>query len=618
MEIKINQDNDIITIEVEGILNNDTSTDFSNKTKGVDVENNNVILDFKGVTYITSAGLRSLLVLAKRAKANCLKIINVNSDVDEVFKMTGFDKILSYTLVSESQQLDNFVSLLNQRLQDSKDKTIYTYKDKGYTWEDVDVLSHVVAHDLSVKGVKKGTHVGLCSPNNINWIITFLAIQKLGGIAVLINEALKPAELVGICEIGGTNILCYGSNDEYQTTVDEINSLTNNSIDIYNISDNVDFLANGSDYESISNLHREIYNYDDPCLIIFTSGSSGKPKAVLSSAYNNIEPVSYIYKNYNCSKDDKVCAFLPFFHVFGLGSLITFSLLCNIPLFIPEDKKPATIVKIIDKYKCTLFHTVPTMMLAIVSDKNFNPSYLSSLRLSLLGGSITTEEQMKLLQKIIPNNHFVNIYGMSENSVISLTKYEDSISHITKTVGLPPAYLDIEIREVNSDKALGLNKTGEICIRSKTMIVCYYNLDIDKQPIGADGFLRTGDLGFIDEDGYVTLNGRVKELIIRGGENISPSEVCNAITKLDEVADAKVLGIPDKIFGEEVAAAIVLKEGCNLSPDIRDRLSKTTAKYKIPRYFVVLDKFPLLGTGKVDAIKLKEIIINKIENNEFI
>ena len=256
-------------------------------------------------------------------------------------------------------------------------------------------------------------------------------------------------------------------------------------------------------------------------------------------------------------------------------------------------------------------------MLGIVMNQEFNPEKLSSLRLSVLGGSSTTEEQMKLLQKALPNDHFANIYGMSENAIISLTKYVDTIDHMTKTVGLPPDYLDLEIREVGSNKVLDRNQTGEICIRAKTMIVCYYNLDISKQPIEQDGFLRTGDLGYIDNDGYLILNGRAKELIIRGGENISPNEVCNELVKFNEIADAKVLGVPNQILGEEVAAAVVIKSGAELPSDIRDTLSKTMAKHKIPSYFVLFDKLPLLGSGKIDAVKLKEMVIEKVSKGEY-
>lgn len=619
MKIKIDNRDNFINIEVYGTLDNNTSNDFFLKMENVDIEHKNVVLDFSNVDYITSAGLRILLVLAKRAKDTELRIININSSIEEVFKMTGFDKLINYSLKEALSDNLGYIDYFNKRVNESKNKIICTFNDREYSWFDLDVCSQIVSNDLFKLGVKKGSHVGICAYNSTNWLIVYIALRKLGAIAVLINSQLKVNEINDICEIGGIDYLCYGSSlDNNQFSSFEINlKKLRPEIIVYDISNYIDFILRKNEYEVIKNKFREKYNCDDPSIIIFTSGSSGKPKAVIASDYNVLIPIKYFCDFIGYKNDDRSCAFLPFFHIFGLCSLIQFSVVTDTPIFIPKNNQPSSIVNTIEKYRCTIFHSVPTMMLAIVMDKNFDSKRLLSLRLSVLGGAITTEQQMKLLQKAIPNNHFANVYGMSENAIISLTKYEDTIEHMTQTVGLPPDYLDIEIREVGSNKVLERNETGEICIRSKTMIVNYYNLDIDKQPIGTDGYLRTGDLGYIDNDGYVILNGRVKELIIRGGENISPNEVCNCISKLDEIANAKVIGIPSDFYGEEVAAAIVMKDGKDFNPKIRDILSNYLAKYKIPSYFVILDKLPLLGSGKIDSIKLKNIVIEKIRNEDY-
>lgn len=623
MNIDFSKKDDQIIVKVSGTIDNNTAPQFIENMKIIDVEHNDVLLDFDNTSYITSAGLRALLMLIKRVKDHKFKIINVNQAIVDVFKMTGFEKMLNYSAKEESHTDESFITLFNKRIKECKDKVICTYFDKEYTWEDIDIASHIVADDLSKLGVKKGTHVGICAYNSVNWFVTFMAIQKLGGIAVLINSTLKPKEIKDVCEIGGVEFLCYGSilsKEQFDLFTEEFNHNIGSNIKVYCIASFINFFDRKEIFDSIKDKYREIYNCDDPSVIIFTSGSSGKPKAVLASSFNLTTPLTFFYSTLEFKDDEneRSCAFLPFFHIFGLCSLVLSALKRNIPLFIPENNKPDTIIRIIDKYKCTLFFTVPTMILGIVTSKEFNPEKLASLRLSILGGSSTTEEQMKLLQKVLPNTHFANIYGMSENAIISLTKYVDTIEHMTKTVGLPPDYLDLEIREVGTNKVLDRNQTGEICIRAKTMIVCYYNLDISKQPVESDGFLRTGDLGFIDDDGYLTLNGRAKELIIRGGENISPNEVCNELVKFDVIADAKVLGVPNSILGEEVAAAIVLKDNTKLPEDIRDTLSKTMAKHKIPSYFVIFDKLPLLGSGKVDTVKLKEILIDKVNKSEYI
>lgn len=620
MEIELLNEGKKIVVKIIGTIDNNTTPRFIEEMGKLNIEGNDTVLDFNNTNYITSAGLRALLMLVKRVKDHKFEIINVNSSIEEVFKMTGFDKMLNYSLKNNEVADESFITLFNQRLKYDGDKVICTYFDKQYTWNDIDVASHIIADDLQKMGVKKGTHVGICAYNSVNWFITFLAIQKLGGIAVLINSTLKPKEINDVCEIGGVELICYGSvisSEQFDAFKEEFNQYS--KIDTYCIASYINFLDRKDSFDAIKDRYRELYNCDDPSVIIFTSGSSGKPKAVLASAFNLTVPLDHFFSvfEFKDANDERSCAFLPFFHIFGLCSLVLIALKRGIPLYIPENNKPETIIRIIDKYKCTLFFTVPTMMLGIVMNQEFNPEKLSSLRLSVLGGSSTTEEQMKLLQKALPNDHFANIYGMSENAIISLTKYVDTIDHMTKTVGLPPDYLDLEIREVGSNKVLDRNQTGEICIRAKTMIVCYYNLDISKQPIEQDGFLRTGDLGYIDNDGYLILNGRAKELIIRGGENISPNEVCNELVKFNEIADAKVLGVPNQILGEEVAAAVVIKSGAELPSDIRDTLSKTMAKHKIPSYFVLFDKLPLLGSGKIDAVKLKEMVIEKVSKGEY-
>lgn len=617
MEINVKETSNSILVVASGTIDSNTTSLFVDKINEIEYGNKDVTLDFNDVTYITSACLRALLMLAKKLVNNKFSIINVNSDVDEVFKMTGFNKIINYSLKRNKD--DSFITLFNDRLKQSGDKVICTCFDKEYTWNDLDVASQIIANDLVKQGVKKGSHVGLCAFNSFNWIVTFMAIQKLGGIAVLLNFALKLEEILGLAEIGGVEFLCYGvlSNKEFDVFNNKLQTI-NNKIKTLNINNETNFLDRKDEFDSIKQLYRELYNCDDPSVIIFTSGSSGKPKAVLASSFNLLVPVNYLIPGFNFNEDDRILAFLPFFHIFGLCSLVIFPLVTNIPIYIPENYKPATLINMIDKYKCTVFHAVPTMMLGVIGDESFDPNKVSSLRVSILGGSVTTEAQMKMFKKVMPNNHFANIYGMSENAIISFTKYEDTIDHVTKTVGLHPDYLDVEIRDLSSNKVLGRNETGEICIRGKTMIVCYYNLDIDKQPIEEDGFLRTGDLGYIDDDGYLLLTGRAKELIIRGGENISPNEVCNALVKLDEIADAKVMGVPDEVFGEEVAAAIRLNTGKTIDDSIRSTLSLTMAKYKIPRYFVILDSFPMLGSGKIDGIKLLEIVKEKIKNNEYI
>lgn len=500
----------------------------------------------------------------------------------------------------------SFNSLLKKRIVESNNKTAFIYKGKEYSWNDIEIGSTIISKDLANLGVKKGTHVGICGVNSINWIFTFFAISKLGAIAVLINPGLRPQEVLDICKIGGVTVLCYSEIDKV-TTFDMYKNICLDNIQIlsmYNFSDYIDFKSRYNECLSTIETYNDPLQSDDACLIIYTSGSTGKPKAVLASAYSIMYSIKPIIENINYSIDDVNLAFLPFFHIFGFVSSIVISLIKGYCSIIPSSRSVSELITVIDEYKVTIFNTVPTMMLAIINSKDFEPLKLASLRSTILGGSTTTKEQMIMLKKLLPNNHFGNIYGMSENASISVTDYDDSIEHITETVGKPLDGNIVVIKDNNGKKLCDGNQ-GEICVKSGGMLVWYYKLPLNMQPIDSEGFLRTGDLGYIDKDGYIRLTGRIKDLIISGGENISPNEVAEAIQSLNHFIDVKVVGIPDSIKGEVVAAALIIKPDYIFNEkELTKELSNILARYKLPVYYKVFNSFPLLGTGKIDKVSI--------------
>ena len=613
--INVNKNGNKVTVATEGVIDTETASNLSATLLELDYSNLDLTLDFDKTDYITSAGLRVLLVARKKLTDDTMRIINVNERIELVFKVTGFSDLLNYS-GKKQDVVDchmSFKALLKKRVNDGK---AFVFDGRDYTWEDIDRLSQIAADDLAKLGVDKGAHVGICSHNSINWIIAFFAVQKLGAIAILVNYGLKPDEIATLAEIGDITHLCYGAIPgitDFGVYSAALLSGKSTIEHMYDIGKDVDFTARLSEYDAIKDKYSEIYHFDDPSVIIFTSGSTGKPKAVLSSSFNILNSVKAICAECNFSSEDRACAFLPLFHVFGFASCIGIGLLYGCVEYIPTNNKPAALIDLIRDNKCTVFNTVPTMFLAMIQQSNFEPEALSSLRVSFLGGSTTSESQMKMLRSLLPNNHFCNIYGMSENPVISMTRYEDTFEHVTQTVGRRVDGIEIEIRSLANGEKVEDGEPGEIFIRSKEMIISYYRLPIEKQPLDDEGWLATGDLGVILPDGYLKLVGRAKDLIIRGGENISPGEIADAVAQLPGVADVKVLGVPHEVLGEEVAAAIVLKEGQTFDEDAaRQTMSEKLAKYKVPAYFVIMDKFPLLGSGKIDAITLKKEILSKL------
>jgi len=523
--------------------------------------------------------------------------------------------MLKKTITNSEDYSLSFVSLLKKRTIESKDKPAFVFKDQTYTWVDVDIGSRIVSNELKKIGVKEGTHVGICGLNSINWVFTFFGILKLGAIAVLINPGLNPKEVSNICKIGGVTVLCYSEIEGITTfkMYADTCMLSNQIKGTFDFGNSINFLSNSDSSIDKEEPFKDKFQSDDPCLIIYTSGSTSKPKAVLTSAYSLMYSITHVFEKHKYSSDDKILAFLPYFHVFGLISSLIAGLLIGCCSIIPSSKSPNELIDLIYKYKVTIFNSVPTMMLSIVGSKDFEPKKLASLRSSVLGGSATSKDQMVMLRKILPNVHFGNIYGMSENACISITDYNVSIEHLTETVGKPLDGTIVVIKD-NQGNLVKNGIQGEICIKSAGMLVWYYKLPIEMQPIDNDGFLRTGDLGFIDKDGYIRLTGRIKELIISGGENISPNEVAEAIYSLNYFTDVKVVGIPDDIKGEVVAAAVITKSDYRFDEtQIKNELSKILSKYKIPRYFKQFDSFPLLGTGKIDKLSLVEKIISEIK-----
>ena len=605
-----------VIVATEGVIDTETAPQLSEALLSLDYHNLDLTLDFDKTDYITSAGLRVLLVARKKLSDDTMRIINVNEFVSEVFQVTGFSGILNFSL-KKQDVADchlSFKAFLKKRVNDG---LAFVFADREYTWEDVDRLSQIVANDLAKAGVKKGSHVGICSPNSINWIITFFAVQKLGAIALLVNYGLKPDEIATLSEIGDITHLCYGAIPgltDFGVFSAALLGGRSTVTYMYDIGMGQDFTKRLAEYDAVKDQYDELYHSDDPSVVIFTSGSTGKPKAVLSSSFNLLNSVKAISAECNFTSKDRACAFLPLFHVFGFSSCIGIGLLYGCVSYIPSSNKPTVLIDLIREKKCTVFNTVPTMFLAMIGQPSFSPEALSSLRVSVLGGSATSESQMTMLRSLLPNNHFCNIYGMSENAVISMTRYEDTIEHMTQTVGRRVDGIEIEIRNPANGEKLPDGQPGEIFIRSKEMIVCYYRLPIEKQPLDDEGWLATGDLGVILPDGYLKLVGRAKDLIIRGGENISPGEIADEVAQLPGVADVKVIGVPHEVLGEEVAAVILLKDGESFDEEAaRKTLSGKLAKYKVPAYFVIVDKFPLLGSGKIDAITLKKDVLAKLK-----
>ena len=610
----------VVTLKVSGRLDTETSSQFREEMKQIPQNAEKLIFDFTDVNYVSSAGLRELLVCRKQYPGDRMTIINVQENVYEVFEMTGFDAIIPVEIAKDhdaAYMTLSFKSFLEKKVQTESGRVVVKTDTDSYTWSDIDKCSQLVADDLAKLGVKKGTHVGLISANSINWIITFFAIQKLGAMAMLFNFGLFPHETAKVASIADVTHLCYGempaARDE-EAFLNEVKNAEGSTVKFtYSIKKSIDLKQRYDEYESMKDKFGQTVDADTPCTVIFTSGSTGKPKGVILSSYNILNAAVSSRKNQTLNSSDRNCLILPMFHIFGLVAGLFANFLADSLICLPKDIRTDTLLNLIEKERCTIFHSVPTMMIALVNNKSFDPPRCSTLRCTILSGAAATVSQIQMFREKLPNEHFISSYGLSEMAPVSASDYGDTDEHLLYTVGKPFPNIEIKIQDYVTKKECRLREQGEILVQGYNLMMGYYKLSPDDQSIDEDGWLHTGDLGYLTEEGYLCLSGRLKELIIRGGENIMPGEVESVISSLDGVNMVKVFGVPSDFFGEEVGACIKMQEGFAFDEEkIRSELSQKLAKFKIPAYFVEYKDFPLLGSGKIDTVTLKKDILSRL------
>lgn len=600
---------DGIRVRVEGRLDTGTAPELRRVLSTVPDDTEVLTVDLGNTYYVSSAGLRELLVARKRFRDNRMRVVSVSDAVRDVFHTTGFDTLLPI----ESGNGEDFVQLsirdfLKTKAAENGDTPVIRDSERNWTWHDLDHGSTALAARLYEMGVRKGAHVGLTGLNSVNFILCFYAVEKLGAIAVLVNFNLTPVEIGAHIENGDVTVMCIG-NLSYGTDKERLRSelLTGDSClkDIFFFEDTpaADTVKAG---EGLSEafLPKNV-EADDACLMIFTSGSTGRPKGVLLSAYNVLNASEISRRSQNLTKESVCCNILPFFHIFGIVAGLFASAFADALLVLPKDVHSASLISAIEKNGCTVFHAVPAMFLAILMNKEFRPERLSTLRCTILSGSAATKTQLEMFREKLPQNHFLSSYGLSEMAPVTITDYSDSFEHITETVGRPMEHIEMKIAALSDGHECAVGETGEILLQGYNLMTGYYKTDLDSQAIDQDGWLHTGDLGYLRQDGYLHLDGRLKELIIRGGENIMPQDVAQAVSTLPGVADVKVVGVPSDFYGEEVAACLYLEPGAVFNEnEARKLLSERLAAFKMPTYFFIFNEFPKLSNGKLDSLAI--------------
>jgi fatty-acyl-CoA synthase len=357
-------------------------------------------------------------------------------------------------------------------------------------------------------------------------------------------------------------------------------------------------------------------DFDDPINIQYTSGTTGFPKGVVLTHHNSLNNGYFIGECMKFTDQDRLCIPVPFYHCFGM---VLSNLACmthGATMVLPaEHFDPVSTMSAIEKERCTAVHGVPTMFIAELEHPDFQKFDFSSLRTGIMAGSPCPIEFMKKVSTLMNMNEVVMTYGQTEASPgITMSSTDDSLDLRVSTIGRPMPHTEMKIVEPKTGKMVSRNETGEICARGYMIMRGYYNNPkATDQAVDKEGWLHTGDLGTLDDDDYCKITGRLKDMVIRGGENIYPREIEEFLYTHPVISDVQVIGVPDKKYGEELMAWIKLKNGTSSTPEeIKAFCEGKIARFKIPKYIKFVDEFPMTVSGKIQKYKMRDISISEL------
>ena len=474
------------------------------------------------------------------------------------------------------------------------------------------------ARALLAAGVAKGDRVGIWSPNNAEWVIVQFATAKIGAILVNINPSYRAHELEYALRQSKCSllILAPGFKDaDYRELLSAVDApKLERSVVLGQEWDELLGLSGLVDDDALSARESES-DFDEPINIQYTSGTTGFPKGATLSHHNILNNGFFIGEILGYTPDDRVCIPVPFYHCFGmvLGNLavVTHGACIVLP---GEAFDPRSVLETVAEERCTSLYGVPTMFIGELADPDFAGYDLTSLRTGIMAGSPCPIEVMKRVQTEMHMDEVTICYGMTETSPVSTqTRRDAPLEKQVSTVGMVHPHVEVKIVDASTGRTLGRGEPGELCTRGYCVMLGYWeNDEATREAIDAARWMHTGDLATMDGEGYVNIVGRIKDMIIRGGENIYPREIEEFLYTHPAIADVQVIGVPDERYGEEVCAWVVLRESAELDEDeLKEFCRGQIARFKIPRYVRFVDAFPMTVTGKVQKFKMRELEVEE-------
>jgi fatty-acyl-CoA synthase len=503
------------------------------------------------------------------------------------------------------------------------DREALVVRSQGYraTYRELWDVTTQVAKGLLALGVAKGDRVGIWAPNRWEWVAIQFAAARVGAILVNVNPAYKTAELEYALRQAGVSVLCLASafrTSNYVAMLEEVRARLSALRDAVVLEGGFDRLVGAGSFVSDATLaEREAQlEFDDPINIQFTSGTTGFPKGATLTHHNILNNGLFVARGCGYTEADRVCIPVPFYHCFGMVMGNLGCITHGATMVIPGDAfDPLAVLETVAAERCTSLYGVPTMFIAELDHPRFAEFDLSSLRTGIMAGSPCPVEVMKRVQSAMHMREVTICYGMTETSPVSTQSYlDDPLEKRVGTVGRVHPHVEVKIVDPSAGAVVPRGTSGELCTRGYSVMLGYWeNAEATALAIDRAGWMHTGDLATMDDQGYVNIVGRIKDMIIRGGENIYPREIEEFLHTHPSVLEAQVIGVPSEKYGEEVIAWVRPRAGAALDAAMLEAFCKgKIATYKIPRFWKIAVEFPMTVTGKVQKFRMREISVAEL------
>jgi fatty-acyl-CoA synthase len=484
-----------------------------------------------------------------------------------------------------------------------------------WTYRELDEAVDRVASGLLALGIDKGDRVGIWSPNCPEWVLVQYATARIGAILVNINPAYRSHELRYVLNQSTTRLLVSAPSfktSDYAAMIDEVRADCDELGDVVLLgSDRWAALASAPVDRRALDERAAALSFDDAINIQYTSGTTGFPKGATLSHHNILNNGYFVGHLLGYTEDDRVCVPVPFYHCFGMvmGNLGATSNGSTIVIPAPAFDPVATL-HAVQQERCTSLYGVPTMFIAELGVPDFASYDLTSLRTGIMAGSPCPVEVMKRVVSEMHMDEVTIMYGMTETSPVStMTRREDDLERRVSTVGTVMPHVEMQIVDPVTGNPVPRGTPGEVCTRGYSVMLGYWDApEQTAEAIDRARWMHTGDLGTMDDDGYVAIVGRIKDMVIRGGENIYPREIEEFLYQHPDIEDVQVIGVPDATYGEELMAWVRLRPDAGelTIDDVRAFCAGKLAHYKIPRYLHLTNEFPMTVTGKIRKVEMRE------------